>query len=84
LTPKGRLVIVEQFAPDRYIAASSRLTWAFLDSLDEPAETNDFTTVDVVQSRLRQAGFRELTATPLRCEEQLRWNWGWIVVEAHK
>jgi SAM-dependent methyltransferase len=84
LNPNGRLVIVEQFAPDRFIAAPSRLSWAFLDSLDKPAPSNDFITVDAVQSRLRQAGFRELTATPLRCEDQVRWNWGWIVVEARK
>jgi predicted O-methyltransferase YrrM len=84
LNPKGRLVIVEQFAPDRYIAASSHISSAFLDSLDKPAYSNDFITVDAVQSRLRQAGFRDLTTTPLRCEDQLRWNWGWIVLEGRK
>ena len=84
LNPKGKLVIVEQFAPDRYIASPSRLTSAFMDSLDKPAYTNDFITVNAVQSRLLQAGFRELTTTPLRCEDQVRWNWGWIVVEACK
>lgn len=84
LNPDGRLVIVEQFAPDKNIAAPSRLLWSFLGSLENPAKTNDFTTLDLVQTRLQQAGFRDFVTTSVPCKDHLRWNIDWFVLEARR
>jgi SAM-dependent methyltransferase len=84
LNPDGRLVIVEQFAPDKDIAAPSRLLWSLLGSLEYPAQTNDFTTIDLVQTRLQQAGFRDFVTTSVPCKDHLRWNIDWIVLEAQR
>jgi SAM-dependent methyltransferase len=84
LNPDGRLVIVGQFAPDKSVAAPSRLLWSFLGSLEYPAQTNDFTTIDVVRTRLQQAGFRDLVTTSVPCRDHLRWNIDWIVLEARR
>ena len=84
LNPDGRLVIVEQFAQDKNIAAPSRLLWSFLGSLEYPAQTSAFTTIDLVQTRLQQAGFRNFVTTTVPCNDHLRWNIDWIVLEAQK
>jgi SAM-dependent methyltransferase len=84
LNPDGRLVIVGQFAPDKEIASPPRLLWSFLGSLEYPAQTNDFTTIDLVQARLQQVGFRDFVTTSLPCKDHLRWNIDWIVLEARR
>lgn len=80
LTPKGRLVIVDKFAPSRTIAPPSRLASAFLTSLEYPAQSIDFTTTEVVQPRLRQAGFRDLSITTVPHKDNLPWNIDWIML----
>jgi hypothetical protein len=57
LNQKGYLVIVDKFAPSRIDAPPSRLTSAFLDSLVHSAQSIDFATKEMVQTRLQQAGF---------------------------
>jgi demethylspheroidene O-methyltransferase len=84
LNPGGRLVIVEQFAQDKNIAAPSRLLWSLLGSLGHPAQINNFTTIDLVQTRLQKAGFRDFVTTSVPCKVHLRWNIDWIVLEAQK
>lgn len=84
LNQKGRLVIVDKFAPSKTIAPPSRLASAFLTSLAYPAQTIDFTTIEVVQPRLQQAGFRDLSITAVPHKDNLPWNIDWIMLEAHK
>jgi SAM-dependent methyltransferase len=84
LNPKGQLVIVDKFAPSRTSAPPSRLLSAFLDSLEYPAQSIDFTTTEVVQTRLQQAGFRDFSVTPVPHKDNLPWNIDWIMLEARK
>ena len=80
----GRLVIVDKFAPSRTSAPPSRLPSAFLDSLEHPAQSIDLTTTEVVQTRLQQAGFRDLTVTSVPHKDNLPWNIDWMMLEARK
>jgi cyclopropane fatty-acyl-phospholipid synthase-like methyltransferase len=84
LNPKGRLVIVDKFAPTRTSPPPSRLSSAFLNSLQYPAQSIDFITVDVVQAGLQQAGFREVSVTPVPHKDNLPWNLDWAMLEAPK
>ena len=84
LNAKGRLVIVDKFAPSRTSVPPSRLLSALLDSLEHPAQPIDFTTTEVVQTRLRQAGFRDFSITPVPHEDNLPWNIDWVILEARK
>jgi ubiquinone/menaquinone biosynthesis C-methylase UbiE len=84
LNPNGRIVIVGQFPPSKKNPASSHLIWAFLNSLEFPSQTIDFTTTDMVQIQLQQAGFRDSSTISVPHEDHLRWNLDWIVVEARK
>jgi SAM-dependent methyltransferase len=84
LNLKGQLVIVDKFAPSRTSAPPSRLPSAFLDSLENPAQSIDFTTTEVVQTRLQQAGFRESYVTSVPHKDNLPWNIDWIILEARK
>jgi hypothetical protein len=81
---KGRLVIVDKFAPSRTTAPPSRLSSAFLHSLQYPAQSIDFTTTQVVQTRLQGAGFRDFSVTSVPHEDNLPWNIDWIMLEARK
>jgi SAM-dependent methyltransferase len=82
LNPDGRLVIVEQFAPEKTNAAPSRLLWSFLSSLESPSQSIRFMTTDLLQARLEQAGFRDIVCTPVPSKEHLRWNIDWVALEA--
>ncbi len=84
LNPKGRLVIVDKFAPCKIGAPSSRLLAAFLNSLESPAQSVDYITTEVVQARLQQAGFRDLSTTPVPHQDHLPWNIDWTLIEAQK
>ncbi len=84
LNGQGRLVVVEQLAPDTAHPAPSHLVWAFQTSLECPAESIDMVTAEVVQARLQQAGFRHTSVTAVPYTEKLRWNTDWMVVEASK
>jgi SAM-dependent methyltransferase len=84
LNQNGRLTIVDKFAPSKTIAPPSRLGSAFLNSLEDPAQSIDFTTTEVVQPRLQQAGFRDFTITAVPHKDDLPWNMDWILLEAHK
>jgi hypothetical protein len=44
----------------------------------------DFTTPEVVQARLQQAGFREFSMITVPHKDNLPWNLDWIVLEARK
>jgi hypothetical protein len=84
LNPKGHLVIVDKFAPSRISAPPSRLSSAFLGSLEYPAESIDFTTTEVVQTRLQQAGFRGFSVASVPHRDNLPWNIDWTMLEARK
>ena len=84
LNLKGHLVIVDKFAPSRTSAPPSRLSSAFLDSLKYPAQSIDFTTTEVIQTRLQQAGFRDFSVTSVPHKDNLPWNIDWIMLEAQK
>jgi predicted O-methyltransferase YrrM len=84
LNQKGCLVIVDKFAPGKTIPPPSRLAAAFLTSLAYPAQTIDFTTVEVVQALLHRAGFRDFSITTVPHKDNLPWNIDWIMLEAHK
>ena len=84
LNTKGQLVIVDKFAPGRTSAPPSRLSSAFLDSLQSPAQSIDFTTTEVVQAQLAQAGFRDLTCAAVPHKDNLPWNIDWIMLQARK
>lgn len=84
LNPNGRLVIVSQFASNQNNAPPSHLVWAFLTSLENPAQSINFLTSGVVQTRLQQAGFRDFSTTPIPFKEHLRWNIDWTMLEARK
>ena len=84
LNLKGRLVIVEKFAPSKTSAPPSRLLSAFLNSLESPAQSVDYITTEVVQTRLQQAGFRDSSATSVPHKDNLPWNIDWVMIEAPK
>jgi SAM-dependent methyltransferase len=84
LNLKGHLVIVDKFAPSRTSAPPSRLLSAFLDSLKYPAQSIDFTTADVVQTRLQQAGFQDFSVTSVPHKDNMPWNIDWVMLEARK
>lgn len=84
LNPNGRLVLVEQFAPDQEHVVPSHMVWAFLSSLEFPKPTINYTTSEAVKAQLQQSGFREISITPLPGKDDLRWNSDWIVLEARK
>ncbi len=82
LNLNGRLVIVDKFAPSSTSAPPSRLLSAFQTSLESPAQTVDYITAQVVQTRLQQAGFRDFSTTPVPHKDNLPWNIDWIMLEA--
>jgi 3-hydroxy-5-methyl-1-naphthoate 3-O-methyltransferase len=84
LNSKGRLVIVDKFAPSKSNPPPSRLASAFLGSLEYPASSIDFTTAEVVQTRLQQAGFRDFSTTSVPHKDNLPWNIDWILLKAQK
>jgi predicted O-methyltransferase YrrM len=84
LNQKGRLVMVDKFAPGGTIAPPSRLGSAFLNSLEHPAQSIDFITTEEVRPQLQQAGFRDLSITAVPHKDNLPWNIDWIMLEAHK
>ena len=84
LNPHGRLIIVDKFAPSRTSPPPSRLWSAFFDSLEHPAQPLDFLTTEVVQARLQQAGFGDVSVTPVPPEDHLPWNIDWTMLEVRK
>jgi len=82
LNLKGRFVIVDKFALSRTSPPPSRLSSAFLDSLVYPAQSIDFTTTEVVQTRLQQVGFRGFTVSSVPHIDNLPWNIDWVMLEA--
>ncbi len=84
LSPKGHLVIVDKFAPSRTSAPPSRLSAALLYSLEYPSQSIDFTTTEVVQTRLQQVGYRCSSLTDVPHTDNLPWNIDWIMLEAEK
>ena len=84
LNRKGRLVIVDKFAPNKTSTPPSRLLSAFLTSLEFPAESVDYITTEVVQARLQQAGFRDYSIASVPHKDYLPWNMDWIMLDARK
>ncbi len=84
LNLKGRLVIVDKFAPSKNGVPPSRLLSAFVASLESPAQSVDYITTQVVQTRLQQAGFRDVSITYVPHKDDLPWNIDWIMLEAQK
>jgi hypothetical protein len=56
----------------------------FLDSLAYPSQSIDFTTTEVVQTQLQQAGFQDFSVTSVPHKDNLPWNIDWIMLEARK
>ncbi len=81
---KGRLVIVDKFAPRKTDTPPSRLLAAFLSSLESPSQSVDYITTEVVQTRLQQAGFRDISTTAVPHKDNLPWNIDWIMLQAQK
>jgi cyclopropane fatty-acyl-phospholipid synthase-like methyltransferase len=84
LNMEGHLVVVDKFAPTKTDAPPSRLSGAFLASLQSPAQSISFTTVEMVQSRLEETGFRDFSTTFVPHEDNLPWNIDWMMLEARK
>jgi cyclopropane fatty-acyl-phospholipid synthase-like methyltransferase len=84
LSPGGRLVIVDKFAPSRTNAPPSRLPSAFLYSLEYPSQSIGFTTVEMVQTRLHRVGFRSFSFVSLPHKDNLPWNVDWSMLEAKR
>jgi predicted O-methyltransferase YrrM len=84
LNPNGRLVIVDKFALSPTSPPPSRLQAAFLATLEHPSPSLDFITAQEVQTRLQQAGFREITARYVPHRDNLPWNLDWTLLEACK
>jgi hypothetical protein len=84
LNMDGHLVVVDKFAPTKTDAPPSRLSGAFLTSLQCPAQTISFTTVEMVQSQLQETGFRDLSVTFVPHKDNLPWNIDWMMLEARK
>lgn len=80
----GQLVVIDKFAPTRTDAPPSRLSGAFLASLQHPAQSSSFTTVEMVHSRLQEVGFRDFSITSIPHQNDLPWNIDWIILEARK
>ena len=84
LNMDGRLVVVDKFAPTKTDAPPSRLSGAFLGSLETPAESISFTTVEMVQSQLQETGFRDFSIASVPHKDTLPWNIDWVMLEARK
>jgi SAM-dependent methyltransferase len=84
LNENGRFAIVDKFAQSRTCAPPSRLMWAFLHSLESPAQSVDYITAEMVQDQLQQAGFRDISASPVPHKDHLPWNIDWTLLEAYK
>lgn len=84
LNATGRFVIVDKFAPSRINPPPSRLPSAFLYSLEYPSQSIDFTTAEMVQARLQEAGFRDLSIISVPHKDNLPWNLDWSMIEAKK
>jgi cyclopropane fatty-acyl-phospholipid synthase-like methyltransferase len=84
LNMDGHLVVVDKFAPTKTDAPPSRLSGAFLTSLQYPAQSISFTTVEMVQSQLQETGFRDFSMTFVPHKDNLPWNIDWMMLEARK
>jgi cyclopropane fatty-acyl-phospholipid synthase-like methyltransferase len=84
LNPNGRLILVEQFAPKQDRVLPSHLIWTFLTSLEFPNQTINYTTSETAATRLRNAGFRDISIIPIPSRDDLRWNSDWVALEARK
>ncbi len=84
LNAQGRIVVVEQLAPDAAHPAPSHLAWAFQTSLECPSESVHLMTAGSVQALLQEAGFHNVSTAAVPYTETLRWNTDWVVVEARK
>jgi SAM-dependent methyltransferase len=84
LNQNGRLIIVDKFAPSTASAPPSRLLSAFLTSLEFPAQTVDYMTIEELQTRLYHSGFQDLTVSPIPYKNSLPWNIDWTMLEAHR
>jgi hypothetical protein len=84
LKRNGHLVVVDKFALTRTDPPPSRLSAAFLSSLDYPEQSINVTTVEMVQARLQEAGFRDFSTTSVPHRDNLRWNLDWTMLEARK
>jgi predicted O-methyltransferase YrrM len=83
LNPQGRLVIIDKFAADRLSAPPSRLLAAFINSLGDPSQSVDYITTEVVQTRLKQAGYRDISIRLVPHADNLPWNLDWSMIEAN-
>jgi cyclopropane fatty-acyl-phospholipid synthase-like methyltransferase len=84
LNTDGHLVVVDKFAPTKTDAPPSRLSGAFVTSLQYPAQSISFTTVEMVQSQLQETGFRDFSITFVPHDDNLPWNVDWMMLEARK
>jgi SAM-dependent methyltransferase len=84
LNAKGQLIVVDKFAPTTSCPPASRLSSAFLRTLQHPGPSNEFTTTDAIQTQLEQAGFRDISTNAVPHKDNLPWNVDWILLRALK
>jgi cyclopropane fatty-acyl-phospholipid synthase-like methyltransferase len=84
LNMNGHVVVVDKFAPTKTDAPPSRLSGAFLTSLQYPAQSISLTTAEMVQSQLHRTGFRDSSITFVPHKDNLPWNIDWMMLEARK
>jgi hypothetical protein len=65
-------------------APPSRLLSAFLDSLENPAQSIEFATAETVDAQLRQAGFPDVSVRAVPHKDNLPWNIDWTMLDARK
>ena len=84
LEPGGRLVIVDQIAPEQGLAPATvpYPLWAFLASMDNPDLS--YWTAGEIQSKLRETGFHNISQTLLPQRGTQRWTKDWTMIEARK
>lgn len=82
LRPGGRFVVIDQFSPATGSAPTTRLTWTFLGTLENP-DSKGFVSAESVVARIGEAGFHEVSVRDVPHRRDIRWNTGWQVIEAH-
>lgn len=82
LNPGGRIVIVDQLAPDGGAAPGTRAHWALRESMDDPKFA--FPSAEALEAQLRSAGFSAITRRVLNFSQgpARRFTDGMVMIEA--
>lgn len=83
LNPDGRLILINQFAPEPGIAPPPRLTWAFMNALRDP-HWPGYATAESLIAQLTEVGFAGASEFEVNFEKGVRWDDHWGGIEAWK